>query len=197
MYKRQDNIISNGSVIAVADGQCMMIVEQGKVVEFCAEPGQFVFDASTEPSIFTGSFGKGLLDTFKTVGRRFTFGGDSGKDQRVYYFNIKEIVGNKYGTPNPVPFRVVDANIGLDIDIAVRCNGEYSYRIDNPLVYCFRHFSRSGRALYLPFQIWDKGRVEGGGRRTTSWDLALDDRIAPPTRSVTWIRQDGRSGLDI
>ena len=68
---------------------------------------------------------------------------------------------------------------------------------DDHLVYCFRHFSRSGRALYLPFQIWDKGRVEGGGRRTTSWDLALDDRIAPPTRSVTWIRQDGRSGLDI
>ena len=69
--------------------------------------------------------------------------------------------------------------------------------VDDLLVYCFRHFSRSGRALYLPFQIWDKGRVEGGGRRTTSWDLALDDRIAPPTRSVTWIRQDGRSGLDI
>ena len=73
----------------------------------------------------------------------------------------------------------------------------FDVSVDDLLVYCFRHFSRSGRALYLPFQIWDKGRVEGGGRRTTSWDLALDDRIAPPTRSVTWIRQDGRSGLDI
>ena len=73
----------------------------------------------------------------------------------------------------------------------------FDVSVDALLGYCFRHFSRSGRALYLPFQIWDKGRVEGGGRRTTSWDLALDDRIAPPTRSVTWIRQDGRSGLDI
>ena len=133
--KGSDNIISNGSVIAVADGQCMMIVEQGKVVEFCAEPGQFVFDASTEPSIFTGSFGKSLLDTFKTVGRRFTFGGDTGKDQRVYYFKTKEIVDNKFGTATPIPFRVVDRNIGLDIDVSVRCNGVYSYKISDPLLF--------------------------------------------------------------
>ncbi len=133
--KGNDNIISNGSGIAVADGQCMIIVEQGKIVEFCAEPGQFTWDCSTEPSIFTGPLGKGIADTFKTIGRRFTLGGDSGKDQRVYYFNLKEILENRFGTPNPIPFRVVDRNIGLDIDVAVRCSGLYSYKITNPLLF--------------------------------------------------------------
>ena len=100
--KGNDNIISNGSVIAVADGQCMIIVEQGKIVEVCAEPGEFVWDSSTEPSIFTGKLGKGILETFKQIGKRFTFGGDPGKDQRVYYFNTKEIIDNKFGTPTPI-----------------------------------------------------------------------------------------------
>ncbi len=133
--KGNDNIISSGSGIAVADGQCMIIVEQGKVVEVCAEAGEFVYDTSTEPSIFTGNLGDGIKDTFRTIGKRFTFGGDTGKDQRIYYFNTKEILDNKYGTPNPVPFRVVDRNIGLDIDISVRCNGTYSYKIIDPLLF--------------------------------------------------------------
>ena len=133
--KGNDNIISNGSVIAVADGQCMIIVEQGKIVEVCAEPGEFVWDASTEPSIFTGKLGKGILETFKQIGKRFTFGGDPGKDQRVYYFNTKEIIDNKFGTPTPIPFRVVDRNINLDIDVSVRCSGLYSYRVADPLLF--------------------------------------------------------------
>ena len=133
--KGNDNIISNGSGIAVADGQCMMIVEQGKIVEVCAEPGQFTYDKSTEPSILTRSPGKGILDTFKTIGKRFTYGGDTGKDQRVYYFNTKELIDNKFGTPNPIPFRVVDRNIGLDIDVSVRCSGVYSYKIADPLLF--------------------------------------------------------------
>ena len=133
--KGNDNIISNGSGIAVANGQCMMIVEQGKIVEVCAEPGQFTYDKSTEPSIFTGPLGKGILDTFKTIGKRFTYGGDTGKDQRVYYFNTKELIDNKFGTPNPIPFRVVDRNIGLDIDVSVRCSGVYSYKIADPLLF--------------------------------------------------------------
>lgn len=133
--KGSDNIISSGSIIAVADGQCMVIVDQGKIVEYCAEPGEFVYDASTEPSLFNGSLGAGLLEIFKQIGKRFTFGGEAPKDQRVYYFNTKELTGNKYGTPNPVPFRVVDARAGIDIDVSVRCFGEYSYRLSNPLLF--------------------------------------------------------------
>ncbi len=131
--KGSDNIISNGSGIAVADGQCMIIVEQGKIVEVCAEPGEYTYDASTEPSIFVGNLGDGIKNIFKTIGKRFTYGGDTGKDQRDYYFNTKEIVDNKFGTFNPIPFRVVDSKIGLDIDVSVRCNGVYSYKLTNPL----------------------------------------------------------------
>ncbi len=133
--KASDNIITNGSGIAIADGQCMMIVEQGKVVEFCAEPGEFTYDVSTEPSIFSGSLGDSIKKTFQTIGKRFTYGGDTGKDQRVYYFNTKELMDNKFGTPNPIPFRVVDSKIGLDIDVAVRCSGVYSYKIDDPMLF--------------------------------------------------------------
>lgn len=134
----EDNIISDGSVIAVNEGQYMIIVEQGAVVEACGEPGEFVFDSSTEPSLLFGeggSLGERIRASFERVGTRFSFGGDTGKDQRVYFFNAKEIVGNKYGTAAPVPFRVVDNNIGLDVDISVRCNGEYSYRIVDPLMF--------------------------------------------------------------
>ena len=133
--KGNDNIISNGSGIAVADGQCMIIVEQGKIVEVCAEPGEFTYDSSTEPSIFSGSLGESIKETFRTIGKRFAYGGDTGKDQRVYYFNIKEIMDNKFGTPNPVPFRVVDSKIGLDVDVSIRCSGVYSYMIADPLLF--------------------------------------------------------------
>ena len=133
--KGNDNIISNGSGIAVADGQCMIIVEQGKVVEFCADPGEFTYDTSTEPSVFSGDLGESIMETFRTIGKRFVYGGDTGKDQRVYYFNTKELIDNKFGTPTPIPFRVVDSKIGLDVDVSVRCSGVYSYRIADPLLF--------------------------------------------------------------
>ena len=133
--KGSDNVISNGSGIAVADGQCMMIVEQGKIVEVCAEPGQYTYDTSSEPSIFAGNLGESIRESFRTLGKRFTFGGDTAKDQRVYYFNTKELIDNKFGTPNPIPFRVVDSKIGLDVDVSVRCSGVYSYKIADPLLF--------------------------------------------------------------
>ncbi len=133
--KGTDNIISNGSIINVNEGQCMMIVESGKVVELCADPGEFVYDTGTEPSLFYGSLGENIKKSFAEVGKRFTFGGEPAKDQRVYFFNTKEIYGNKYGTPSPIPFRIMDTAIGFPLDIKIRCHGEYSYRITNPMLF--------------------------------------------------------------
>lgn len=133
--KGSDNIITNGSIVAVADGQCAMIVEQGKVVDMCAEPGEYTYDTGSAPSLFSGDLSDSIGAVFQNIGKRFTFGGEAPMDQRIYYFNTKELVGNKYGTPSPVPFRVVDQRAGIDIDIAIRCFGEYSYRITNPILF--------------------------------------------------------------
>ncbi len=157
--KATDNIISNGSGIAVADGQCMIIVEQGKVVDVCAEPGEYTYDASTEPSIFAGSFGQSLLDSFKAIGKRFTYGGDPGKDQRVYYFNTKEIMGNKFGTPSPIIFEVMNRRIGMSRTVNVRCNGVYSYVISNPLLFYTKVCGNVERA-FTRDQIDDQLKTE-------------------------------------
>ena len=136
--KGSDNIISNGSGIAVADGQCMLIVEQGRIVEVCAEPGEYTFDTSTEPSIFAGDLGMSIMDSFQTIVGRIGYGGDTGKDQRVYYINTKEILGNKFGTPSPILFEVVNRRIGMSRTVNVRCNGVYSYTISDPLIFYSR-----------------------------------------------------------
>ena len=133
--KGSDNIITNGSIVAVADGQCAMIVEQGKVVDMCAEPGEYTYDTGSAPSLFSGDLSDSIGAVFQNIGKRFTFGGEAPMDQRIYYFNTKELVGNKYGTPSPVPFRVVDQRAGIDIDIGIRCFGEYSIRLKNPLLF--------------------------------------------------------------
>ena len=137
-YKGNENVITNGSVIAVADGQCMILVDQGKVTEFCAEPGEFVYDSSTEPSLFYGKLGQSILDTFKNIGKRFTFGGEAPKDQRIYYFNTKEILDNKFGTPAPIMFEVVNKRIGMSRTVNLRFNGVYTYVISNPLLFYTR-----------------------------------------------------------
>ena len=133
--KGSDNIITSGSVINVNDGQCMMIVESGMIVDVCAEPGEYVYDASTEPSIFSGDLEGNIKAVFGTMGKRFTFGGEAPKDQRIYFFNTKELTGHKYGTPNPVAFRVVDERAAIDIDVGLRCFGTYSIKLVNPLIF--------------------------------------------------------------
>ncbi|MBQ3122636.1 MAG: SPFH domain-containing protein [Firmicutes bacterium] len=130
-----DNIITNGSLVIVNEGQCMMIVEQGKVVDLCAEPGEYTYDFATEPSIFTGDLEESIRASVMEVGKRFTFGGEAPKDQRIYYFNTKEIIGMKYGTPSPVPFRVVDERAAIDIDISVSCFGQYSFKLADPVIF--------------------------------------------------------------
>lgn len=157
--KGNDNIISNGSGIAVADGQCMIIVEQGKIVAMSSEPGLYTFDTSSEPSIFAGNLGSSVINTFKTMGRRVTYGGDTGKDQRVYYINLKELIGNKFGTSTPIPFRVVDNNIHLDIDVSIRCFGTFSYKIADPILF-YANVAGNVTESYSRSQLDDQLKTE-------------------------------------
>lgn len=129
--KGGDEIISNGSAIAVGEGQVALIVEDGKIVEFCAEPGRFIWNESSEPSMFCGDFFKGLADSFKKMGERFTFGGDRAKDQRVYYVNTKEIMENKFGTTTPMVYDDPYYKTALYI----RYFGQYSFKIVDPIIF--------------------------------------------------------------
>lgn len=158
-YRGESNIISNGSVIAVNEGQCAVIVEDGKIVELTCEPGRFVYDTSSEPSIFAGQFGQSLKDTFKQIGKRFTFGGSTGKDQRVYFINIKPIENNLFGTYTPIPFRFVDKNVGADIDLHVRCRGRFSYTIDNPIVF-YTRIAANVQDYFTSDQLLEQLRAE-------------------------------------
>lgn len=128
------DIITNGSGIVVNEGQCALIVDEGKILEVAAEPGNYTFDSQVSPSVFDGGI-SGISNTFKEMLVRFTHGGDIYKNQRVYYVNTKEIFGNMFGTATPIPFRIIDSNINLDVEMPIRCNGEYSFRIVNPLVF--------------------------------------------------------------
>ena len=133
--KAEDNVITSGSNLVVNDGQCMLIVEQGKVKELCSEPGEYIYDSEKTASIFSGNLGEGVVNTFRNIGERIGYGGNAPIDQRIYYFNVKEIVDNKFGTAVPIPFRVIDQSLGLDIDVSIRCNGVYSYKIVDPIIF--------------------------------------------------------------
>ena len=176
--KGSDNIISNGSGIAVADGQCMIIVEQGKVVEVCAEPGEFTYDSSTEPSIFSGKLGESILNTFKAVGKRFAYGGDTGKDQRIYYFNTKEIKGNKFGTPTPILFEVVNKRIGFSKTVNIRCNGVYSYFITDPLLF-YTKVCSNVEYEYTRDEIDDTLKTEFVSQLQTAFGMLSEQELRP------------------
>ena len=157
--KGEDNVITSGSGIIVSDGQCMLIVEQGKIVDICAEPGEYTYDNSIAPSIFLGVLGDGLKKTFEIIGKRFTMGGDTGIDQRIYYFNTKEILDNKFGTPNPIPFRVIDKNINLDIDVSIRCSGVFSYKISDPMLF-YKNVCGNVEKNYMRSEIDEQLKTE-------------------------------------
>ena len=124
-----EGVISNGSKIVVPSSYAMMIVDNGKVVEFCAEPGEYTYDNSSEPSIFTGGLGQGIVNTFKTIGQRFTYGGQPARDQRVYYVNLLTVTGNKFGSPQPK--KITDEKYGM---LEVTFFGEYAYKIEDPIL---------------------------------------------------------------
>ena len=154
-----DNVITNGSTIVVNEGQCMIIVDQGAIVDICAQPGAYTYDTSTEPSVFSGGLGEGIAKSFEQFKARFSYGGVTAHDQRIYYFNTKDIIGNKYGTANPVPFRVVDNNIGLDVDISIRCFGEYSYRLSDPILF-YKNICGNVNSDYTKDRIENQLRTE-------------------------------------
>lgn len=124
-----EGVISNGSKIAIPQGWAMMLVDNGKVVEFSAESGEYIYDTSSEPSIFTGGLGKGILETFKTIGKRFTYGGQPARDQRVYYVNLLNVTGNKFGSPQPK--KITDEKYGV---LEVTFFGEYAYKVEDPII---------------------------------------------------------------
>ena len=126
--KGDADVITKGSAIIVNEGQCAILVDSGKVIDVAAEPGAYEWEENGSASIFAGDFG----DIFKEFGRRFTFGGEKPVQQRVYFVNTKDIVGLKFGTPSPIPFRILDNNVGLDMDTTLKCNGNYSMRVSDP-----------------------------------------------------------------
>ena len=123
-----DNIISNGSAIVVPEGMAMMVIDNGAIIDFSAEPGTYTFDKSSEPSIFAGSLGESIKATIKTIGNRFTYGGQTAKDQRVYYVNLLVIAGNKFGSPQPK--KITDEKYGM---LEVTFFGEYAYQVKDPV----------------------------------------------------------------
>jgi membrane protease subunit (stomatin/prohibitin family) len=127
--KHSENIISNGSKINVADGQCMLIIENGRIADYCSEPGQYTYNNTLQPSLLGGGL-KDLGASFRQVGKRFTAGGAPTDQQKIYFINTKEIIGNKIGWGN-IPFRDSE----FQMTVRVQGFGKYSFRITDPLMF--------------------------------------------------------------
>ena len=126
--KGDQDIITKDSVVIVNEGQCALLVDNGQIIDVAAEAGAYSWEDNGSASIFAGNF----AEVFKEFGRRFAFGGEKPMQQRVYFVNTKEIIGLKFGTPSPILFRILDQNIGLDMDTNLKCNGNYSIRVTDP-----------------------------------------------------------------
>lgn len=133
-----NGVISNKSTIIVGPGQCAIIYDNGRVIDATAEEGVYTLDDSSTPSFFAGQFGA----VFKEMWQRFTYNGATAKQQAVFFFNIKEIIDNKFGTPAPVPFQdwshpIPNQMTGqmLPLRVEVKCFGKYTFKISNPAVF--------------------------------------------------------------
>ena len=124
-----DGVITNGSKIVVPQGYAMMIIDNGEIKEFSAEPGEFIWDTSSEPSVFEGGFFKGIAESIKKIGNRITYGGQPARDQRVYYISLLNMTENKFGSPNPEP--IYDPVYG---SVEITFNGMYSFKVVDPAV---------------------------------------------------------------
>ncbi|WP_294481807.1 SPFH domain-containing protein [uncultured Ruminococcus sp.] len=176
--KGSDNIITAGSGIAVADGQTMIIVEDGAIIEVCNRPGRYTFELGT-PSLFAdGKLGQKIKQTFQQIGQRITYGGDPGKDQRVYYFNTKQISNNLFGTPEVVPFRVVDSKIGLDVDVSIKCSGMYTFQIVDPLLF-YTNICGNQASEYRKETIAPRMKAEFIDALTPAFSTLSDMEIRP------------------
>ena len=126
--KGDQDVITKESVVIVNEGQCALLVDSGRIIDVAAEAGAYSWDENGSASVFAGNFAA----VFKEFGRRFAFGGEKPVQQRVYFINTKDIIGLKFGTPTPIPFRILDSNIGLDMDTSLKCNGNYSIQVSDP-----------------------------------------------------------------
>lgn len=177
-YKGNDNVITSGSGIAVADGQTMIIVEDGAIVEVCNMPGRYTFEVGT-PSLFAeGRLGEKIKQTFQQIGQRISYGGDPGKDQRIYYFNTKQISGNLFGTSEMIPFRVVDSKIGLDVDVNIKCSGSYTFQIVDPLLF-YTNIAGNISSAYMRSTIASRMKDEFIDALSPAFSTLSDMEIRP------------------